>query len=810
MAKPFAYHTMRPHRSAAAMTAPARPAPRHAGHALHLVACLFAGLWLCVPSALADRVARIDITGNERIADETILSYLTIEPGRTFDAADIGESVKALFSQLNFEDVTIEQQNNVLVVTVKESPVIGAISFAGNKRLSDNALRGVTRLEPGDWMTGARVQRDVQSILAAYRGAGRFGASVNPERVETGNNRVDVIYRIDEGENTSIEEIRFVGNRVFSDNRLRDVIHTRERGMFSFLFGSDSYDPDRLETDKSLLRRFYRQNGYADMRIVSGIADLDRERNRFDVTFTIEEGERYDFGEIAISSLVEDIPVGQLQRFVVAEPGRIYNVLDVDKSTENLSYEIGRLGYAFARVNARAERDFENRTIKIEFQIDEGPRVYVERIDITGNDRTAQQVIRREFSIAPGDAFNPALLEQAERRLRNLDYFDTVIISTVPGSASDRIIVEVAVEEKNTGLIGFGGGYSSLDGIIGEVEFEEANFLGRGNSVRAAFGGGRKTRTYELAYTEPFFLGRRIALTLEAYNRRLDANALRRVNERSLGGRINVGLPVIEDQLRLDLFYKIARRNARKPAKNRRLSYAYQDSLGNTLLSSAGFAIVSNRLDNNIDPREGSFLRLRQEMAGLGGDVRYASTTAEAHAFAEFVPRLGVVGTIRGTGGFIRHFGAGRLRVSDQFHIPADYLRGFRLEGIGPKDSFSGDRLGGRMFAAATVETTVPLPLLPRELGISIAFFADAGSVWDNDPALSACVSDPQSCGFEEPADFDGASVMSDTFALRSSIGAGLRWQSPFGPLRFDFAWPLHKQADDVTQIFRFSGGKSF
>jgi len=753
-------------------------------------------------------VARnIVVRGNTRIEEETVLSYLTFSRGRSYSAADVDESLKALFATGLFATVDIKHQGGTVVVEVTENPIINQVSFEGNKKLNDSSLETAVRSQPRTMLTRARVESDVQNILEGYRRSGRYDASVEPKIIDRGNNRVDLVFEINEGDKTGVERISFIGNKSFSDGRLRDVIRTRESGFLSWLRSTDTYDPDRLAADQELLRQYYNRKGYADFRIVSATADLDREQNIFYVTFTVEEGERYEFGDVEIVSSVPDVDANELYSTLRTKPGKRFDSLRVEQSIEDLTLRVSEKGYAFAQIRPRALRDYENNTISLIYYIEEGPRAYVERINIIGNDRTREYVIRREFDLAEGDAFNRVLIDKAERRLRNLGFFERVNITTSQGSASDRVIVNVEVMEKATGEVSFGLGYSTTDGVIGDISVSERNFLGRGQYVKLGVGRGESSQTYEFAFAEPFFMGRRIAFDVDAYRRVRDSNDYRSFDQETTGGGFGFTLPLREEELRLRLFYKIFQEKNTDPnntstgvtnCNTADLSLAVCDSLGEYITSLAGYRFIYNTLNRNLNPTDGFYAAFGQEFAGIGGDSTYIKSTAEARAYTELLPDWGIVGSAKIEGGHIYGIGDDRLRVSEQFMVGGNIIRGFENQGIGPRDSKTGDALGGRMYIAGSLETTFPFPVIPEEFGLSGAVFADAGTLWDADGDLVEIVEN------------GGNKVNSNDFDIRASVGAGIRWQSPFGPLRVDFAWPVMKNDNDETQVFRLSGGTRF
>ncbi len=764
--------------------------------------------FLGVGVAEAAVVNNIVVNGATRIEDETVRDYLTIRPGRTFSAIDIDESLTTLYATGLFADVSIEQQGNTLVVNVQENPVINRISFEGNSRLNDQALQSVVRSSERSMLTRARVQSDAQNLLEAYRRSGRFRASVEPKIIERPNNRVDLVFEIEEGDKTGVARISFIGNQAFSDGYLRDQIQTRESGLLGWLRTTDVYDPDRLEVDQEALRQFYYQKGYADFRVVSAVADLDREQNIFYVTFTVDEGERYNFGDIEIDTSLSEIDPEAMRQFVQTRSGSTYNSLEVEKTLENLTLEVSKAGYAFAQVRPRGERDYDNKTVSITYLIEEGPRVYVERINVRGNDRTREYVIRREFDLAEGDAYNRILLDKAERRLRNTRYFEDVRITRQQGSAPDRVIINVDVVEQPTGEVSFGVGYSTSDGVIGDISISERNFLGRGQYVKAAVGGGTDNQKYEFKFIEPFFMGRRISAGLDVYRRVYDQNSTRAYEEQTTGGAFNFGLPLREDELTLNLFYKLFQRDLTRSDSTGLsdcapgVSLGVCDSLGQYTTSLAGMSLVYNTLDNNLNPRDGTVATFEQEVAGLGGQSQYLRGQVKASTFAELYPEWGLVGFVQGSGGYIESIG-NRLRVTDQFQGSPDRIRGFATNGYGPRDAVGGDALGGKYYVAGTLEGQFPFPVFPEELGLSGAVFADAGSLWGVDGDLSRAITTPV-------GDSPAGQIQSEDFELRASVGFGVLWQSPFGPLRADFAWPLLKNDVDETQVFKLSGGTSF
>ncbi len=506
---------------------------------LSVASCVTAG------SAVAQTASSIVVEGNRRVESDTIRSYFRVSPGERLDALKADEGVKALFATGLFADVRPRWQGNTLVVTVVENSVISRIQFEGNKRVKDEQLLAEIQSKPRGALSRPLVQADVQRVVEIYRRNGRYDVRVEPKIIERPNNRVDLVFEVTEGGKTAVKEIEFVGNRAYSGWRLRDVIKTGQSNILSFLKNNDLYDPDRIEADRELLRRWYLKNGYADVRIVSAVAEFDPRRNGFVLTFTIEEGDRYTFGSVDILSSVRDVDIAALRSKLRFSAGGVYNAELIEKSTEEMTIEVSKRGYAFANVRPRGDRNFETRQINIVFAIEEGARAYIERINVRGNTRTRDYVIRREFDIAEGDAYNRVLIDRAERRLKNLNYFKSVKVTNEPGSASDRIIINIDVEEQSTGEFSIAGGYSTSDGFVAEVSVGERNLLGRGQSARAAVTYGQRTRGVEVSFGEPYFLDYRLAFGIDLF-RQADRLVL------------VLHLPAGDDRRRLPLRYSAA------------------------------------------------------------------------------------------------------------------------------------------------------------------------------------------------------------------------------------------------------------
>jgi outer membrane protein insertion porin family len=759
---------------------------------------LMVGAFALAAAGFADRaeaavVSRIVVEGNQRVDAETIRAYLVIQPGVEYSRRDEDESLKALFETGLFADVNLDTRGATLFVIVEENPVINEVAFEGNRRFKDDQLAGTVQSQPRGVFTRAKVQSDVGRLLELYRRTGRFQASVTPEIIELPNNRVNLIFVFTEGPKTGIGGITFIGNQAFSDGRLRNVIATRQSGFLSFLRSGDNYDPDRLASDEEKLRKFYLDHGYADFQIVSSVADLDRERNTFFIAFTVSEGPRYRYGDISVDSTIPGVDPAVLQRQVWTDEGDVFSSTNVEKSLEEITLYLAANGYPFAQVRPRLNRDPDTLTIGITYVVDEGGRVYVERIEIRGNTRTRDYVIRREFDIAEGDAYNRVLVDRAERRLNRLRYFSEVRIFTEPGATEDRVIIVVEVTEEPTGELSFGVGYSSSDGIVGDVSLTERNFLGRGYTLRVAVGAGTTSRTYEFGFTDPYFLGRRISAGVNVFRREYQESRFRSYDYTSTGGGLTFGFPITEE-LTVQTGYNIEMQeinvDAAKCAAGT-VSLAICTADDETLVSSVFYSVIYDSLDNRRDPHAGIYAKFTQEFAGVGGDVAYVRSTGSASYYRELLPDREIVGLLKVQGGHIVGLGQ-EVRLLDAFFKGGETVRGFESSGFGPRDSVTGDALGGNIYVAGTAEVQFPFPLMPSELGFKGAVFADAGTLFDTDASSIPGI------------------VTLDDASIRSSVGGSILWASPLGPLRADFAYVLTSESQDEKQFFRFGGGTRF
>ena len=725
-------------------------------------------------------VSEIAIEGAQRIEPETVRSYMVIKEGDPFEPTRVNQSLKALFATGLFADVTLSRQGDDLVVRVVENPIINRISFEGNARLELELLENEVQLRPRIVYTRTRVQNDVKRLLDLYRRTGRFAATVEPKIIQLPQNRVDLIFEIDEGALTGIRRITFVGNREFSDRALREVIQTTETRWYMFLTSNDTYDPDRLTFDRELLRRYYLQNGFADFRVASAVAELSPDRKDFFITFTIEEGKRYKFKKFDVISKIKDVDPKDLIAVIEAESGDWYDAEAVDRAVTTLTNAVGDKGFAFVNVRPQVQRDRKNNLINIIFDIREGARVFVEKIDIDGNVRTLDKVIRREFKIVEGDAFSSTKLRRSRTRIQNLDYFSRVEVNNIPGSTPDKTIVKVEVAEKSTGELSLGAGFSSSAGVLADIKLRERNLLGRGKNFRMALSLAASRQTFDIGVTEPYFMGKELAAGIDAFH--TQSNIIDEFQTTATGGKLRLGYAISEYLLH-SLRYTIREDDITDVDSG--ASKFIRAEVGSKISSVIGHDLTYDRRNSSVSPTSGYLLSLSNDIAGIGGDVSYLKTRAKAQYF--YPIKEGWVASVRGEVGNIFGFNDD-IRVSDRFFQGGDKLRGFKSAGIGPRDLSTDDALGGKQSYAATAEVLFPLGL-PKQFSVNGAVFTDAGTITE--------------------LDFDDAVVV-DTGSIRLAVGVGLGWQSPFGPIRIDFSFPILKEDFDVTEAIRFNFGTRF
>jgi outer membrane protein insertion porin family len=801
-------------------------------------------------AALPASAAFVSVQGNHRVDSETISGYFTGS-----DDAAVNKGVKDLYATGLFSDVQVHREGGRVVIVVKENGVINRVAFEGNSKVKSENLTTEIQSKSHGPFNRSTVDADVERIRDVYRRAGNAGANVTYRIVDLPNGTVDVVFDVKEGDKTGIKAINFVGNHIYSTGKLRDLMQTTEMNWLSWFKTSDVYDPDRIASDLELIRRFYLKNGYADFRVVGSDAHYDGTQGGYILTITVEEGVQYHVKSVDIDSHIPDINADSLRHFLRLSAGETYNGDMVEKTTEALTKEISKRGYAFSQVRPRGDRDPATQMVSIVFVIEEGPRVYVERLVIRGNTRTRDYVIRREFEIGEGDAYNRVLIDRAERRLNNLGFFSKVKITNEPGSAPDRVIVVVNVEDKATGSFSVSGGYSTTEGFIAEVAVSESNFMGRGQYTRLAVTAGQYTRGVTFSFTEPYFLDQRLAAGFDLFAKENEVNSFSFYQDTKIGGTFRLGVPVT-DEITFSPRYSIYSdsvsipNNANEPfndcqfpiqgitpgtfgtfapsffnscLSNGEASLALKQEQGTTVTSMPGFTLSFNNLDNIRNPTTGLFAEVREDVAGAGGSEHYARTGVDIRAYQPIWDQ--VVGLIHLQGGYLAPFGNGDdLRIVDNFNLGPSLVRGFAPGGIGPRDISSGidpegNSLGGTRYWGASAEVQFPIWGLPKEVGLKGAVFADAGALWGYEgqtnfagPNGTACFSCTIIQSNVGPNFTQGNTITvgGDSMDVRTSVGASIIWASPLGPIRFDFAKAITKNQFDQTQFFRFTGGAAF
>ncbi len=728
-------------------------------------------------------IESIVIEGAKRIEPETVRSYLLVREGDNFDAGRIDRSLKSLFATGLFSDVSFKKQGDALVVMVIENPIINRIAFEGNFDVDDERIEPEVTLRPRVIYTRTKVQNDVQRILTLYRRLGRFAATVEPKVIQLPQNRIDLVFEITEGEPTEIRTIRFVGNREFDDGDLREVIQTKETRWYRFLSSDDVYDPDRLTLDRELLRRFYLSEGYADFRVISAVAELTPNKQEFFVTYTVDEGDRYKFGAIDVEARLRDLDGESLKAEIEQTTGDWYSSDNIDETVEALTDSVGTLGYAFVDVRPRLNRNRTEKIIDVVYEINEGPRVFVERIDIIGNVRTVDKVIRREFRLVEGDAFNSAKLRRSRQRLQNLNFFETVNVERLPGSEPDQTTIRVEVEEKSTGNLSFGAGFSTDEGPLAEVSISERNLLGLGQRLNLSVRAAAEASQINLSFTEPYFLDRDVSAGFDIYRRIKDSSDESSFESETLGFGLRTGYPITE-QLSQRWNYSFSIQEVTDVDSDASIFIQAQE--GEETLSELSHTLTYDLRDSTLNPTKGYYVRMINDLAGLGGTTHYIRNTVSGGQYYDLSRGdyiLGLTGRI----GLITGLGED-VKLLDRFFIGGSNLRGFESSGVGPRDTSTEDALGGEWMYTGSAEVKFPLGL-PTELSILGRMFTDFGS--------SGQLA-------------DSGSSIEDTGSIRMSVGAGITWGSPFGPIGLDMGFPVLKESFDKTETVRVNFGTRF
>jgi outer membrane protein insertion porin family len=814
-------------------------------------------------------IQSIAVDGNQRLERDTILSYISLRPGQPYTQAAADQALKDLFATELFADVQIHNDNGMVVIEVKENPIINRIIFEGNKRLKEEKITPEIKLAPRQIFTRSKVRADVARIIELYKRQGRFAATVEPKMVMLDQNRVDIVFEITEGPKSKVRQINILGNEHFSDGDLRSQMVTKQSRLFRILSSHDSYDPDRLAYDQQKLRQFYLTEGYADFRVVSAVAELTPDKHDFIITYVVEEGQRYKFGDVKVESQLRDFDGEKLAAQLPMKKGDWYNAKQVEDTIDKLNQTAGAYGYAFADVRPNYDRNKDDLTMGITFQIAEAPRVYVERVDVNGNTLTQDKVIRREFRLADGDAFNSLQVKRTTNRINSLGYFQEKFeVEQKPGSAPDKVVLEANVEEKPTGELQLSAGFSSLESFILQASIQQRNFRGRGQTLGASVSYSKYSKSAELSFTEPYLFDRNISAGANIYRRDYNSfnftgntrNTL--YKQATTGMQLRAGVPLTEymsligrytlnyDDVTLDESQYYTNGQCDPLKASRYLC----EAIGQRTTSMLGGSVVYDTLDNRVHASRGNLASVGLDWAGLGGSVKYLRWRGNASKFWPL--GKGFIFSLSGELGAIRALhakneeGVDDVNLTDRFYLGEPQIRGFDIRGVGPRvirkpfDTATGefnpsrstwqdDAIGGRYYYLGRSELEIPLGSGAREMGLRPSIFLDVGSVWGvTHPELSNIYNvtcngtlTQQATKKTElaptlPSTCVGASdavtlyasefFYGDTPSPRVAVGIGVNWNSPFGPFRIDFAKALLSQPGDDTKTFSFNVGTQF
>ena len=743
-------------------------------------------------------INRILVRGNQRIDQTTVLSYLPIQPGDVVDASVLDVAVRTLTRTQLFADVQLGVSNGDLIVEIVENPIINQVVFEGNGALSEDKLTKEVTLKPRGIYTRARIQEDVGKIVELYRLSGRISATVTPKIVQLEQNRVDVVFEIDEGPETGVRAITFLGNSAFSDNDLRGVMVTQQSAWYRLFTTNDNYDPNRLDYDREQLRKFYTNRGFYDFRVLSAISELSPDDGAFGITMTVDEGDRYNFGTVDVVTENDRLNPEFLKLLLPIRAGDLYESDKIETAVDALTFAAGSAGYAFVEIEPTYKANPDTDTVDVTFNVKEGQRVYVDRINVIGNTRTLDNVVRREMMLTEGDAFNRTLLERSRNNLRGLGFFKDVTVEEARGSAPDRSVVNVTVTEQPTGELSVGAGFSSVDSFVVNLGITERNFRGRGQNVVARLEWGSLRQQVDFRFTEPKFLGRDLRAGFDAFHSRYDLSKYSSYDYRSTGGGVRLSYPLNGYTL-LSTRYFLKSDEIIVPTgycnASGSGSTALCDQVGSFLNSSAGYTLLVDRRNDPVRPTRGWTGSFRQDFAGIGGDVNYVKTEGDVSAYWGITPEWVV--TASASTGYISGWGGDPIRINDRFFKGGNSFRGFETAGLGPRDLTTRDALGGNFYAVGTLELTVP-NFLPEQYGIKTSLFTDVGTLGVLDPRYTV-----NSLGNPDPN-------IVDDLKLRASAGVSIHWRSPMGPIRFDLSQIIGKEVYDKTETFRFSTSTQF
>ena len=758
------------------------------------VAAVAAAAGLLTGAVAAASETPISVEGNHRLGLDSIQAYFHPTDGGLTDG-DLDAALKAMYRSGEFAKVTIRREAGIVHVKVDENPVIARVVFEGNKKLSDAKLQPFVQSKKDGPLSRALVHDDVERLLDAYHHSGRFSTEITPKTIAQGNGRQELVFEIKEGERTGIREVTFSGNTAYPARTLKDAIKTGESNLLSFLLDNDLYDPDQVEADRDRLQRFYRAHGYADATVKSAVTTYDPDRKSFVLNFSIDEGQQYHVGAVTIDSTLGDIDGSVLRSQSQLREGDSFNADLIDKSADAMSRDLARYGKPFADVKPELVRSADRRAVDVIYRVSKALPLYVERIEIHGNTTTRDNVIRREIEIGEGDPYNRAQVETAETRLKKLGYFKTVKFTRKQGSSPDRVVIDVVVEEQNTGNFWISGGYGDQDGWMGEITVSDKNLLGRGEIGKVSVSYGQYSKGFDVGFTEPYIFGQRVSLGVDLFGKQTDSSSFQSYSSLVYGGSLTIGTP-ISDTLGAAWTYSLRNQSIALDPTRGVSSIPVQDAAaaGPQWVSMIGYGLTYDTLDSERSPTSGLKIRTSNDFAGLGGDVNFLRNTNDLRYYHELP--AGITGIVHAQTGYITPWGGQSLPLIDGFFGGPTLVRGFAPNGFGPRDLTPGtthDNLGGNAYWATSYELQSPIPFIPQSMGLKAAVFADAGSLWGNGaskyrPSLSS-------------------SFVGNSRAVRSSVGAGLVWDSILGPLRVDYAYPISKAPYDVTQRVHFGYG---
>lgn len=728
-------------------------------------------------------VNKIEVEGLQRVERETVLSYIDIKEGSSVTSRELDYALKNLYLTGLFSDISFNRKGDNIIIRVQENPIINKRVFEGNKKVDDKVLETEVRLSAGSIYDKAKVQEDVQRILEVYKRSGRYAAVVEPKIIKRDQNRVDLIYEVNEGPEAKIGKINFAGNKRYTSNDLKNAIMSKESRWYRFFSSADTYDVDKTNYDKELLRRFYLKRGFADFRVTSAIAELSPDKKNFVLNFIIDEGQRYDVSDVEIRSRFAELDVSTMYKELDIKKGDRYNADEVESSVYNLTEELGRRGYAFVDVVANLEKDLNAGKLKIVFDIKEGARIFINRINIVGNTRTEDKVIRREFRINEGDAFNAAKIRASRRNVENLDYFSKVDIQTVQTEENGKADMNIVVEEKSTGMFNVGIGYSTVNGALVRAGISESNFQGKGQYLGIDASVSQHYNSYELNFTEPYFMGKRLSAGFDLFRTEQDYQDEASYDNDSTGARLRLGWKYTDN---LTQYVRYTLREDEIKNVSRHASQYIKDEEGKYTGSIFGQTIAYDKRDSSVNPTEGYYLSFGNDIAGAGGDEKFLKFDLKAYHYSTYADKYTL--KLFANGGLIEGFGGEDVRLSNRYYLGGYNMRGFESAGIGARDAHTKDALGGNWMVYAGAEVSFPIGL--DELGIKGRTFFDMGMLG-------------------KPDNMHKYDVNYDS-SVRSAAGFGLQWMSPMGQIDVDFGFPITKEKYDETEVFRLNFGTRF